>query len=84
MTLQPSVTCAVGEDVAGRADHDAGAVFDLALGRRTDLQRCRRRRGTRVNALDIATTTGSMMGSVAWSYSTVMPRTSPSLISART
>ena len=30
MTWQPSVSLAVGEDMAGRADDDAGAVLDLA------------------------------------------------------
>ena len=35
MTLQPSVDLPVGDDMPGRAHHDAGAVFDLALGWRT-------------------------------------------------
>ena len=55
---------AVGEDVAGRADDDAGAVLDLAPGRRTDLHDAgiAVTPGNGMNALDITTTTGSMIG----------------------
>ncbi len=61
--VAPVDQLAIGEDVARRADYDAGAVFHLAAGQGTEAGVARRRETRECPA--IATATGSMMGSVA-------------------